>query len=79
MKSKEHGNWYLDLGKVSKFDENYRREIISMYRDYLHFSDDGRVDLASGLFNKLQKANLIINVVDSDRIEKIKYMTNENY
>jgi len=66
MKSKEHGNWYLDLGKVSKFDENYRREIISMYRDYLHFSDDGRVDLASGILNKQKKANIKKKLVDYD-------------
>jgi hypothetical protein len=78
MKDKDYGNWYLDLEKVSSFEIDYRREIISMYRDYLHFSDDGRTNLARGLFNTLSKGGLLVNVVDTERIEKIKFLSNEN-
>ena len=75
---KEHGDWYLNLEKVSKLDEFTKKEIFHWYRDYLNFSEDGRDGIAKGLFNTLYKSGLIENAIDQDRIEKIKIMTNEN-
>ena len=61
-------DYYLDLKKVGKLEnEDERRVIHDYYRDMLSYNSDGRVDMAKSIMLTLENGGYLL----SNREEKI--------
>ena len=61
-------DYYLDLKKVSKLENDDDRKVIhDYYRDMLSYNNDGRVDMAKSIMNTLVNGGYLL----SNREEKI--------
>lgn len=66
----KYENYYLDLEKVSKLIDKDSDRIHNYYTDMLHSFHDGRVKLATSIFNTLNEAGYL-KEIRSERIEKL--------
>ena len=67
-------NYYLDLIKINKLDQEDRNRIYEMYRDMIFSFEENRLKVANSFFITLYHSGYLINVRD----EKIEELLNDN-
>ena len=67
-------NYYLDLIKINKLEQEERNRIYEMYRDMIFSFEENRLKVANSFFITLYHSGYLINVRD----EKIEELLNDN-
>ena len=67
-------NYYLDLIKTNKLEQEERNRIYEMYRDMIFSFEENRLKVANSFFITLYHSGYLINVRD----EKIEELLNDN-
>jgi hypothetical protein len=63
-------NYYLDIRKVNKLEEQDRRTIHDYYRDMLFSKEDNKNTVAVSLFNTLVRNKFLISI-RNEKIDEI--------
>ncbi len=67
-------NYYLDLIKINKLEQEERNRIYEMYRDMIFSFEENRLKVANSFFITLYHSGYLIDVRD----EKIEELLNDN-
>ena len=63
-------NYYLDLIKINKLEQEERNRIYEMYRDMIFSFEENRLKVANSFFITLYHSGYLINVRD-EKIEEL--------
>lgn len=64
-------NYYLDLDKINKLSDKSQREILHRYyMDMMNSFGDGRVAMATSIFNTLNQSGYL-KELRAERIDKV--------
>lgn len=78
MKKTDLSEYYLDFKTLNGLDEKAYKEVFSMYRDMLHFAENGQVVIAIGFLNTLKANGFLKNFTQENRETKITELIDEN-
>ena len=78
MNKLDLSEYYLDFKTLNGLDEKAYKEVFSMYRDMLHFAENGHVVNARGFLNTLKSNGFVKNLTQENRDTKITELMDEN-